>query len=104
MKSNELYGVKFGSCMVDIPIIIIFVSLTMVNLLQFSAVLAQNATTIYDLYKKGLDLDNAGNYAGAISYYDKALEINPNYINALDNKGVALDKLGNHTGGYKLLR
>ena len=98
MKSNGLCALKAGTCIVDMSILIIFVSLAIVNLLQFNAALAQNATNFYDLYKKGLGLDDAGNYTGAISYYDKALAINPNYINALDNKGVALDKLGNHTG------
>jgi tetratricopeptide (TPR) repeat protein len=98
MKRNGSCAVNANIYLVYMSFLIIFVSLTMVNLLQFPSVLAQNATNFYDLYKKGLYLDDAGNYTGAISYYDKALAINPNYINALDNKGVALDKLGNHTG------
>ncbi len=50
------------------------------------------------LVNKGLALDNLVNYTGAIVYYDKALAIDPHYINALTNKGVTLGKLGNYTG------
>ena len=35
---------------------------------------------------------------GAIQYYNKVLEINPNNVDALTNKGVALSKLNNNTG------
>ena len=34
----------------------------------------------------------------AILYYDKALAIDPKYVDALNNKGFALDNLGNHAG------
>src|SRR5215831_9566138 len=45
-------------------------------------------------YYKGMAYLNAGNYTEAISYFDKALAINPNYSLALYNKGAALYKLG----------
>jgi len=35
-------------------------------------------------------------YGGAITYYDKALAIDPNYKEALNNKGNALAKQGNY--------
>src|SRR5215469_14509073 len=45
-------------------------------------------------YYKGMAYLNAGNYTEAISYFDKALAINPNYSLALYNKGASLSKLG----------
>jgi tetratricopeptide (TPR) repeat protein len=42
-------------------------------------------------------LKQKGNYTGAIEAYNKALEIDPNYINAWDGKGWALNELGNYT-------
>ncbi len=50
---------------------------------------------------KGLDLYHLGNYTGAIEYYDKALAMNPNDLDALTSKGTALDVLGNHTGAIE---
>jgi tetratricopeptide (TPR) repeat protein len=47
------------------------------------------------LYYKGEVLFDLGNYTGAILYYDKALAIDPKYVDALNNKGFALDNLGN---------
>src|SRR6266568_2999237 len=38
-----------------------------------------------------------GNYTQAITYYDKALAIDPRYVLAIIGKGYALDGLGNHT-------
>jgi Flp pilus assembly protein TadD len=40
-----------------------------------------------------------GNHTGALTYLDKALDINPKDKDALYHKGVVLDKLGNHTRG-----
>src|SRR5919112_558714 len=42
-------------------------------------------------------LKQKGNYTGAIAAYNKALEIDPNYVNAWDGKGWALNELGNYT-------
>ena len=39
---------------------------------------------------------------GAIEYYDKALALNPHYVDALDNEGIALDEIGNHVGAMHL--
>jgi tetratricopeptide (TPR) repeat protein len=45
-------------------------------------------------YYKGMAYLNAGNYAEAIPYFDKALAINHNYSLTLNNKGAALYGLG----------
>jgi tetratricopeptide (TPR) repeat protein len=46
---------------------------------------------------KGDALNKMGNFSGAIMAYDKALEIDPNYVNAWDGKGWSLNELGNYT-------
>ena len=45
-------------------------------------------------FKTGNDLFDQGNYENAITYYDKALNINSTDINVLYNKALALDSLG----------
>jgi tetratricopeptide (TPR) repeat protein len=52
-----------------------------------------NATDTSALFKKGLALDNLGNYTGAIKYYDKALDIDPNDKLILDNKHLVQENL-----------
>ena len=42
-------------------------------------------------------LRQLGNYTQAIPYLDKALAIDPNYKEALDNKGITLYGLDNYT-------
>jgi len=42
-----------------------------------------------------------GNYDKAILAYDKALELDPNFIEAWYYKGVDLDGLGNHSQALK---
>lgn len=39
------------------------------------------------------DLVTEGNYTGAIEYYDKALDIDPEYTDAINGKAGALAKL-----------
>jgi tetratricopeptide (TPR) repeat protein len=58
-----------------------------------------NDTSVYTA--KGIALDKLGNDTGAILYFDKALAIDPHYVNALTSKGLALDKLGNYTGAIQ---
>ncbi len=47
-------------------------------------------------YNKGIALYKLGKYQEAITSYDKAIEIDPNYAKAWHNKGLALKKQGNH--------
>ena len=47
------------------------------------------------LFDKGSKLLGEGKYKEAISVYDKALAIDPNYENALNNKCVVLDIISN---------
>jgi Tetratricopeptide repeat/PKD domain len=54
---------------------------------------SSDATT---LNSKGIALENQGKYAEAITYYDRALAIDPNNKFALSNKGNALDSLGKY--------
>jgi serine/threonine protein kinase len=47
-------------------------------------------------HKKGISLANRGRYQQALSYYDKALEIDQTYSIAWYNKGFALSNLSRH--------
>ncbi len=44
----------------------------------------------------GITHDSLRRHQEAIGWYDKALEIDPNYVDALNNKGVALGNLGKY--------
>ncbi|MBA3978645.1 MAG: tetratricopeptide repeat protein [Nitrosopumilus sp.] len=48
-------------------------------------------------------LNLLGDYTEAISAYDKALEIDSDYVNAWDGKGWALNELGNYTQAVSTL-
>ena len=48
-------------------------------------------------------LKQKGNYTGAIAAYNRALEIDTNYVNAWDGKGWALNELGNYTQAISYL-
>ena len=86
-------------CITVISTLIVLIFFIPTNLtIKLHTIEAQSNTNIYSLNEKGTVLDNLGNYTGAISYYDQALAINPEYINALTNKGIALYRLGNITG------
>jgi len=47
-----------------------------------------------EYFNRSADLVDQENFEGAISYYDKALEISPNDPDILFDKGLALDTLG----------
>jgi tetratricopeptide (TPR) repeat protein len=48
------------------------------------------------LINKGVSLDSIGNFDEAIDCYDRALEINPYFVDALYNKGKYLSNDGNY--------
>lgn len=47
--------------------------------------------------QQGVTLFSQGDYQGAISCFDKALEIDSTSTRIWNNKGVTLDKLGRHS-------
>ena len=49
-------------------------------------------------YNRGNDKDDEGDYYGAISDYNKAIEINPRYADAFINRGIAKRKLEDYYG------
>ena len=49
------------------------------------------------LVEEGIAVGSLGNYTGAISYYDKALALEPNDMYTLKAKSATLDKLGTAT-------
>lgn len=51
---------------------------------------------VQSILSKGIDFDLHGEHEKALSYYDKALKIDPNSIYVLINKGTALDYLGRY--------
>ena len=53
------------------------------------------------LVYKGFALDELGNHTGAINYYDQALAVNPNDINAQTYKEIAVNNLSNSTEPIK---
>lgn len=59
-----------------------FSLLLLVLCLSFSSVFAQQPTA-EDYYKKGLEIIKTGRYKEAIPYFDKALQLNSQYVEAL---------------------
>src|SRR4030095_8357649 len=58
---------------------------------------AENTTGVSNnFHEKGNALLDAGKYENAISYYDKAVSIDPSNIDALYNKSFTLEFLGKH--------
>ncbi|HEY0579571.1 MAG TPA: tetratricopeptide repeat protein, partial [Candidatus Nitrosocosmicus sp.] len=89
--------------MICILFLFTITSLTIDNFHWFSDSLGQNSSIdISILVKKGNDLVKLGSYNGAIVFYNKALAIDPNNIEALYNKGNALVKLGDSIGATVL--
>ena len=48
-------------------------------------------------YSDGFDSAEQGLYAEAISHYDKAIQLDPDYADAYNNRGIAYRELGHHT-------
>jgi tetratricopeptide (TPR) repeat protein len=65
------------------------------------------ATSLVDMYDSGdnsekeIRLRIKGNHITAIEYFDKAIELDPNYILAWNNKGTALRNLGRNNDAKK---
>ena len=56
------------------------------------------------LIEKGVDLlYNQDNSSEALKYFDKALALHPNSIDAIFFKGASLNNLGNHAQAYPLI-
>ncbi len=51
--------------------------------------------TAYQWFSKGYDADNLKLYDKAIEYYQKAININPKYVEAYNNMGIIYSKQGN---------
>lgn len=63
---------------------------------QASVSPSANSSLIFELIEKGNSFSNLGRYNEAITYYDKALAIDPKQAEALYNKGAMLGNLGKH--------
>ena len=50
------------------------------------------------VFQNALEKQNASDFLGAISDYSKAIEIDPNYVDAYVNRGVAKSDLGDNLG------
>ena len=79
-------------------LVIVFLSTFMLVLMLAipSAAFAQDETSASELYDKGMVFYRLGQYEEAITYFDMAIEIDPNYIDALGDKAAALDFLGRY--------
>src|SRR5215469_10425462 len=54
-----------------------------------------------ELNERGLQTFKAANYTKALEYFDKALSMDPYYVDAWNNKGLALGKLGRYDEAIK---
>ena len=81
--------------------------LTMIFLIIFNIFISHSPKMIAEDNNNWLSagdlLKQKRNYTGAIAAYNKALEIDPNYVNAWDGKGWALNELGNYTQAISYL-
>ena len=55
--------------------------------------------TSEDFFEKGIAKSNLGDYKGAIQDYNKAIELNPNYVLAYNNRGISKIALGQKVSG-----
>ena len=71
--------------------------LVTISLLPLAAALVRNVSQeVNALVEKGIALGSLGNYTESITYFDKALAIDPKDVAALTDKGLALASLGNY--------
>ena len=72
---------------------IVFVAIICILINGNTEVVAEGSKWV----SKGDALNRMGNFSQAITAYDTALKIDPNYVNALDGKGWSLNELGKYT-------
>jgi tetratricopeptide (TPR) repeat protein len=58
--------------------------------------ISRNQLLLKEYVLKGNEHHFKKEYSEAIEWYDKAIEINPNYVDAWNNKGIALEYSGKH--------
>ena len=63
------------------------------GMIQFENLLIKQGRTTIAV----LRIIDQGNFTQAMSDYNKAIEINPNYAEAYNNRGIIYDKQGNFT-------
>src|SRR5919202_2820322 len=56
----------------------------------------EKQTSAVELYNRGVDKLNAGNYQGAIADFNQALQLDPNDADTYYNRGYAQHTLGNY--------
>jgi tetratricopeptide (TPR) repeat protein len=56
--------------------------------------ISKNELSLKEIILKGNEYYYKKAYEKALEWYNKALEIDPEYVAALNNKGLALNKLG----------
>ena len=121
------YGAPVGRTkkivrLITISVVSFFVFLFLVGVFSGNSEESQTTTTIEpeettdksaaSLTDKGNDLFNDGQYDAADGYYDRALALDPNYLEAVYGKGIVLYQNGSHDeantyfsrayeGGYK---
>jgi len=70
-----------------------------VLILFFSLIISCQSQTAEEFFEKGNVKDYLQDYSGAISDYNKAIEINPDYAEAYSNRGIAKINLGQKDSG-----
>jgi tetratricopeptide (TPR) repeat protein len=94
-KSFVNYPIKKnrrGKAKIIIASILAFFILGFIILVVYNVIISNEINKLTD---KGYEFDDLGEYTRAIEYYNKALDIDPNYLYALNGKGWALNELGN---------
>ena len=82
--------------MLNTRFVVVSLILSLVFIGLFSVIPSAFASyhQVQALFEKGFEASQNGEFAKAISFFDQVLEIDPNYVPALNNKGSALRILG----------
>lgn len=68
---------------------------------EISSYTKNDAYKVFNLFSKGYDAAEKGDYEEAIKYFTSYLKEKPNDIGAYNNRGVAKSKLGDHKGAIQ---